>query len=149
MLFWSYPLAAKIKCRGGIDFCHGWGGGSQYDDLLDTLADNGFCPALSAARLRQFHRPKRSGSVGRRYDGMRFGFWKPPPKIWAAGLSTGEPCLDRHPDAACFEGAVSLRLFAAWSVSARQCGGELQTNRASARFRKRPSGCRCVHPTRA
>lgn len=32
----------KSKGKAGLVFCHGWGGGAQYDDLLEVLAHNGY-----------------------------------------------------------------------------------------------------------
>lgn len=32
----------EVSRGEGLVFCHGWGGGSQYDDLLQALADHGY-----------------------------------------------------------------------------------------------------------
>lgn len=38
--FLSTTLWVPDKSRGvGLVFCHGWGGGAQYDDLFEPLAE--------------------------------------------------------------------------------------------------------------
>ena len=103
----------KLSCNQGLVFCHGWGGGSQYDDLLEALADSGFF-AL------RFHQRGYGNSTGQ----SDLSLWAADmaaaaavlspltDRIWAAGQSTGgtislvaAATQDR------FAGAVSLAPF--------------------------------------
>ena len=106
-------MAAKIKCEGGLIFCHGWGGGSQYDDLLETLADNGYF----ALRFQQRGYGNSTGQSD-------LSVWvedmtacasvlkTATNRIWAAGQSTGGTMsLIAAATQACFAGAVSLAPF--------------------------------------
>jgi pimeloyl-ACP methyl ester carboxylesterase len=80
----------KITRGVGLVFCHGWGGGSQYDDLLEALADNGYF-AL------RFHQRGYGQSTGR----SDLSLWAADmaaaaavltpitKRIWAAGQSNG------------------------------------------------------------
>ena len=103
----------KSNAKAGLIFCHGWGGGSQYDDLLETLADNGY-PAL---RLQQRGYGNSTGQSD-------LGLWVEDMaacaavlktvtnKIWAAGQSTGGTMsLIAAATQPCFAGAVSLAPF--------------------------------------
>jgi len=76
--------------REAVVFCHGWGGGAQYDDLLERLAHEGYY----ALRLSQ----RGYGSSTGRAD---LSLWAKDmaacaasvrgaaDKVWAAGQSTG------------------------------------------------------------
>ena len=103
----------KISRRIGLVFCHGWGGGSQYDDLLEALSDNGYF-AL------RFHQRGYGDSSGR----SDLSLWAADmaaaaavlrpvtDKIWAAGQSTGGTMsLIAAATQECFAGAVSLAPF--------------------------------------
>ena len=96
----------KVSRRIGLVFCHGWGGGSQYDDLLEALADNGYF-AL------RFHQRGYGESSGR----SDLSLWAADMaaaaavlrpitnKIWAAGQSTGGTMsLDCRSDTGMFRG---------------------------------------------
>jgi pimeloyl-ACP methyl ester carboxylesterase len=94
-------------------FCHGWGGGSQYDDLLQALADHGYF-AL------RFHQRGYGNSTGQ----SDLSLWAADMaaaaavlspianKLWAAGQSTGGTMsLIAAATQECFAGAVSLAPF--------------------------------------
>lgn len=104
------------KARGeGVVFCHGWGGGAQYDDLLARLADEGYV----ALRLSQRGYGKSTGradlscwaedmaacakSLRSAMDVRR---------IWAAGQSTGGTMsLVAAATQDIFAGAVAIAAF--------------------------------------
>ena len=103
----------KSNAKAGLIFCHGWGGGSQYDDLLETLADNGYF----AMRFQQRGYGDSTGQSD-------LGLWVEDMtacasvltavtnKIWAAGQSTGGTMsLIAAATQPCFAGAVSLAPF--------------------------------------
>ena len=103
----------KSASKAGVIFCHGWGGGSQYDDLLQALADNGYF-------AMRFQQRGYGNSTGR----SDLSFWVEDMaacasvlatvtnKIWAAGQSTGGTMsLIAAATQACFAGAVSLAPF--------------------------------------
>jgi len=103
----------KSNAKAGLIFCHGWGGGSQYDDLLETLADNGYF----AMRFQQRGYGNSTGQSD-------LGLWEEDMtacaavlktvtnKIWAAGQSTGgNMSLIAAATQPCFAGAVSLAPF--------------------------------------
>ena len=103
----------KSNAKAGLVFCHGWGGGSQYDDLLETLADNHYF----ALRFQQ----RGYGSSTGQSD---LGLWVEDMtacaevlktvtnRIWAAGQSTGGTMsLIAAAMQPCFAGAVSLAPF--------------------------------------
>src|ERR1041384_3462444 len=74
----------------GIVFCHGWGGGNQYDDLLQILANKGYY----ALRLQQRGYGNSTGTpdLSRWPQDMAVcaEFLKGAvQKVWAAGQSTG------------------------------------------------------------
>jgi uncharacterized protein len=112
--FLSAKLWVPQKSRDvGLVFCHGWGGGAQYDDLLEALADHG-CFAL------RFHQRGYGNSTGR----GDLSLWahdmascaavlkEVANKIWAAGQSTGGTLsLVAAATHDCFAGAVSLAPF--------------------------------------
>ena len=114
MLFWTATLwLPKSNAKAGLIFCHGWGGGSQYDDLLETLADNGYF----AMRFQQRGYGNSTGQSD-------LGVWVEDMtacasvlktvtnKIWAAGQSTGGTMsLIAAATQPCFAGAVSLAPF--------------------------------------
>jgi pimeloyl-ACP methyl ester carboxylesterase len=108
-VLWFPKLSRDI----GLVFCHGWGGGSQYDDLLEVLADNGYF-AL------RFHQRGYGNSTGK----SDLTLWAADMakcasvlgtvtrKIWAAGQSTGGTIsLIAAATQECFVGAVSLAPF--------------------------------------
>jgi pimeloyl-ACP methyl ester carboxylesterase len=103
----------KSASKAGVIFCHGWGGGSQYDDLLQALADNGYF-------AMRFQQRGYGNSTGR----SDLSFWVEDMaacasvlatvtnKIWAAGQSTGGTMsLIAAATQACFAGSVSLAPF--------------------------------------
>ena len=103
----------KLNATAGLIFCHGWGGGSQYDDLLETLADNGYF-------AMRFQQRGYGDSTGR----SDLSVWvedmtacasvlkTATNRIWAAGQSTGGTMsLIAAATQPCFAGAVSLAPF--------------------------------------
>ena len=103
----------KSNAKAGLIFCHGWGGGSQYDDLLETLADNHYF----AMRFQQRGYGNSTGQSD-------LGLWVEDMtacaavlktvtnKIWAAAQSTGGTMsLIAAATQPCFAGAVSLAPF--------------------------------------
>jgi pimeloyl-ACP methyl ester carboxylesterase len=97
----------------GLVFCHGWGGGTPYDDLLETLAGRGFY----TLRLEQ----RGYGNSTGRGD---LSLWPVDmaacaatllgvvSKVWAAGQSTGGTmALVAAATQDCFAGAVSIAPF--------------------------------------
>ena len=103
----------KSASKAGVIFCHGWGGGSQYDDLLETLADNGYF-------AMRFQQRGYGDSTGR----SDLSVWvedmtacasvlkTATNRIWAAGQSTGGTMsLIAAATQPCFAGAVSLAPF--------------------------------------
>ena len=103
----------KLNATAGLIFCHGWGGGLQYDDLLEALADNGYF----AMRFQQRGYGNSTGQSD-------LGLWVEDMtacasvlgavthKIWAAGQSTGGTMsLIAAATQPCFAGAVSLAPF--------------------------------------
>ena len=103
----------KVSRGVGLIFCHGWGGGSQYDDLLEALADNGYF----ALRFHQRGYGESSGrsdlSLWTADMAAAAGVLAPiTKKIWAAGQSTGGTmALVAAATQECFAGAVSLAPF--------------------------------------
>src|SRR5438128_3857113 len=102
------------KSRGeGLVFCHGWGGGTPYDDLLTTLADKGYY-------VLRFEQRGYGNSTGRgdlslwpvdmaACAAVLKGAVK---KVWAAGQSTGGTmALVAAATQDCFAGAISLAPF--------------------------------------
>ena len=107
----------KSNAKAGLIFCHGWGGGSQYDDLLETLADNGYF----AMRFQQRGYGNSTGQSD-------LGLWvedmtacasvlkTATNKIWAAGQSTGGTMsLIAAATQPALRAPCRLRLFAPWS----------------------------------
>jgi pimeloyl-ACP methyl ester carboxylesterase len=103
----------EVSRGEGLVFCHGWGGGSQYDDLLQALADHGYL-AL------RFHQRGYGNSTGK----SDLSLWvsdmakcasvldSVTHKIWAAGQSTGGTMsLIAAATQECFAGAVALAPF--------------------------------------
>jgi pimeloyl-ACP methyl ester carboxylesterase len=103
----------KSNGRAGLVFCHGWGGGSQYDDLLEALADNDYF-------AMRFQQRGYGNSTGK----SDLSLWvedmaacasvlrDATNKIWAAGQSTGGTMsLIAAATRQCFTGAVSLAPF--------------------------------------
>ena len=103
----------EVSRGEGLVFCHGWGGGSQYDDLLQALADHGYF-AL------RFHQRGYGNSTGQ----SDLSLWVSDMatcasvldtvthKIWAAGQSTGGTmALIAAATQECFAGAVALAPF--------------------------------------
>jgi uncharacterized protein len=102
-----------VSRREGLVFCHGWGGGSQYDDLLQAVADHGYF-AL------RFHQRGYGNSSGQ----SDLSLWvddmakcaavldSVADKIWAAGQSTGGTMsFIAAATQECFAGAVALAPF--------------------------------------
>jgi pimeloyl-ACP methyl ester carboxylesterase len=112
--FLNCMLWIPEKNRGeGVVFCHGWGGGTPYDDLLAILADEGYY----ALRLEQRGYGQSSGrgdlslwpvdmaACAARLLGVVS-------KVWAAGQSTGGTmALVAAATQDCFAGAVSIAPF--------------------------------------
>src|SRR5689334_23599784 len=76
--------------REGVVFCHGWGGGAQYDDLLERLAHNGYF----AMRFQQRGYGNSTGQSDlslwvEDMAGCASALGAITNKIWAAGQSTG------------------------------------------------------------
>ena len=105
----------KSNPQAGLVFCHGWGGGSQYDDLLEALADNGYL-------VIRFQQRGYGNSTGQ----SDLSLWvedmaacasvlrAATKNIWAAGQSTGGTMsLIAAATQQCFAGAVSLAPFCA------------------------------------
>jgi dipeptidyl aminopeptidase/acylaminoacyl peptidase len=97
----------------GIVFCHGWGGGTPYDDLLSMLAGQGY----TVLRFEQ----RGYGSSSGRAD---LSLWAVDmaacaaamtgivDKVWAMGQSTGGTmALVAATNYNCFAGAVSIAPF--------------------------------------
>jgi pimeloyl-ACP methyl ester carboxylesterase len=102
------------KSRGeGIVFCHGWGGGTPYDDLLKTLADRGY----TALRLEQRGYGASTGSADLSLwpvDMAACGaaLTNVVNKVWAAGQSTGGTmALVAATQYNCFAGALAIAPF--------------------------------------
>jgi pimeloyl-ACP methyl ester carboxylesterase len=106
----------RSHARGeGVVFCHGWGGGAQYDDLLERLSDEGYV----ALRLSQRGYGKSTGradlslwaedmaACAKSIRGaMDLG------RIWAAGQSTGGTMsLVAAATHDVFAGAVAIAAF--------------------------------------
>jgi dipeptidyl aminopeptidase/acylaminoacyl peptidase len=102
------------KSRGeGIVFCHGWGGGTPYDDLLKILADRGY----TVLRFEQRGYGSSSGHADLSMWPLDMaacaaaltGVVK---KVWAAGQSTGGTmALVAAANYNCFSGAISIAPF--------------------------------------
>ena len=103
----------KSSGRAGLVFCHGWGGGAQYDDLLEALAHESYF-------AMRFHQRGYGTSTGQ----SDLSLWVEDMaacasvlgavtnKIWAAGQSTGGTMsLIAAATRPCFAGAVSLAPF--------------------------------------
>ena len=102
------------KSRGeGVVFCHGWGGGTPYDDLLKLLAERGYY----ALRFEQrgYGNSTGNGDLSLWPVDMAAcaavlnGVVK---KVWAAGQSTGGTMsLVAATQHDCFVGAISIAPF--------------------------------------
>jgi dipeptidyl aminopeptidase/acylaminoacyl peptidase len=97
----------------GIVFCHGWGGGTPYDDLLKMLAERGYT-------VLRFEQRGYGGSSGQ----ADLSLWPVDmaacaaaltgivKKVWAMGQSTGGTmALVAAVNYNCFAGAVSIAPF--------------------------------------
>jgi pimeloyl-ACP methyl ester carboxylesterase len=97
----------------GIVFCHGWGGGTPYDDLLKILAERGYT-------VLRFEQRGYGASTGR----ADLSLWPVDmaacaaaltnlvKKVWAMGQSTGGTmALVAAANYNCFAGAVSIAPF--------------------------------------
>jgi pimeloyl-ACP methyl ester carboxylesterase len=97
----------------GIVFCHGWGGGTPYDDLLALLADRGYT-------VLRFEQRGYGGSTGQ----ADLSLWPVDmaacaaaltqivKKVWAMGQSTGGTmALVSAATYNCFAGAVAIAPF--------------------------------------
>jgi pimeloyl-ACP methyl ester carboxylesterase len=103
------------SCREGVVFCHGWGGGAHYDDLLDLLAKEGYV----ALRLSQ----RGYGDSTGRADLSRWAedmaacaAWMRSAmradRVWAAGQSTGGTMsLVAAATYEVFAGAIAIAAF--------------------------------------
>ena len=106
----------RSRARGeGVVFCHGWGGGAQYDDLLERLSAEGYV----ALRLSQRGYGKSTGRADLSLwaedmaacaksmrSAMDVG------RIWAAGQSTGGTMsLVAAATQDIFAGAVAIAAF--------------------------------------
>jgi pimeloyl-ACP methyl ester carboxylesterase len=112
--FLNCMLWIPEKNRGeGIVFCHGWGGGTPYDDLLEILADAGYY----ALRLEQRGYGQSTGKGD-------LSLWPVDmaacatalsgsvDRVWAAGQSTGGTmALVAAATQECFAGALSIAPF--------------------------------------
>jgi pimeloyl-ACP methyl ester carboxylesterase len=104
------PAASRGE---GVIFCHGWGGGAQYDDLLEELAANGYF----ALRFQQrgYRNSTGPADLSLWASDMAAAAAVLTPvtnKIWAAGQSTGGTMsLVAAATQGCFAGAVSLAPF--------------------------------------
>jgi pimeloyl-ACP methyl ester carboxylesterase len=112
--FLNCMLWIPEKNRGeGIVFCHGWGGGTPYDDLLEILADAGYY----ALRLEQRGYGQSTGKGD-------LSLWpidmaacatalsNSVDRVWAAGQSTGGTmALVAAATQECFAGALSIAPF--------------------------------------
>jgi hypothetical protein len=112
-LVWT-PAPSKTL-GAGVVFCHGWGGGAQYDDLLARLAEEGYV----ALRLSQRGYGKSTGRADlsrwaedmaacakSMHSGMDVR------RIWAAGQSTGGTMsLVAAATQDVFAGAVAIAAF--------------------------------------
>ncbi|HWO42087.1 MAG TPA: alpha/beta fold hydrolase [Candidatus Eisenbacteria bacterium] len=105
-------MPAKSRDEG-IVFCHGWGGGTPYDDLLSLLADRGYT-------VLRFEQRGYGSSTGQ----ADLSLWPVDMaacaaamtgivnKIWAMGQSTGGTmALVAATQYNCFSGAVSIAPF--------------------------------------
>ncbi len=113
-VFLNCRLWIPEKNRGeGVVFSHGWGGGTPYDDLLQTLAEHGFY----ALRLEQRGYGESTGAAD-------LSLWPSDMvacaaalrgvggKVWAAGQSTGGTmALIAAATQPCFAGALSIAPF--------------------------------------
>lgn len=112
--FLNAVMWMPAKSRGeGVVFCHGWGGGTPYDDLLETLADRGYT-------VLRFEQRGYGNSTGN----GDLSLWPVDmaacaavlrgvvQKVWAAGQSTGGTmALVAAATQDCFAGALSLAPF--------------------------------------
>lgn len=112
--FLSCRLWIPEKNRGeGLVFCHGWGGGTPYDDLLEILSGKGYY----ALRLEQRGYGQSTGKAD-------LSLWPVDMaacaatllgtvgKVWAAGQSTGGTmALVAAATQDCFAGALSIAPF--------------------------------------
>src|SRR3954471_14827202 len=111
-LLWT-PENSKNR-REGVVFCHGWGGGAQYDDLLERLADEGYF----AARLSQRGYGKSKGRADLSLWAADMALCAASirgrgdvDKIWAAGQSTGGTMALAAAAQHDFAGAVAIAPF--------------------------------------
>ena len=103
-----------VKSRDeGIVFCHGWGGGTPYDDLLKILAERGYT-------VLRFEQRGYGASKGRADLSMwpvdmaacAAALTNLVKKVWAMGQSTGGTmALVSAANYHCFAGAVSIAPF--------------------------------------
>jgi pimeloyl-ACP methyl ester carboxylesterase len=105
-------IPQKSRDRGLV-FCHGWGGGTPYDDLLEMLAGRGFYTlrleqrgygeSTGAADLSLW--PTDMAACAAALSGVVGG-------IWAAGQSTGGTmALVAAATQPCFAGALAIAPF--------------------------------------
>lgn len=102
------------RSRGeGLVFCHGWGGQTQYDDLLEKLASEGYY----ALRFQQRGYEKSTGKGDLSLWSFDMATCAATlkgvvNKVWAGGQSTGGTiALIAATTYECFAGAISLAPF--------------------------------------
>lgn len=112
--FLNCRLWIPHKSRGeGLVFCHGWGGGTPYDDLLEMLAGRG----LYALRLEQRGYGESTGAADLSLWPIDMAACAAAlggvvSKIWAAGQSTGGTmALVAAATQPCFAGALAIAPF--------------------------------------
>jgi pimeloyl-ACP methyl ester carboxylesterase len=104
---------AERSCDRAIVFCHGWGGGTSTDDLLEMLSTKGY-------HVLRFHQRGYGNSTGKKdlaswpgdmgvcADALR-GLAG---TVWAAGLSTGgSMALIAATEQDRFAGAIAMAPF--------------------------------------
>jgi len=111
-------LSARIwipkRSRGeGLVFCHGWGGGAQYDDLLEALAGRGYTTLRFDQRGYGSSTGKADLSLWAQDMATCAGaLGEAVRRVWAAGQSTGGArALIAAACHECFSGAISIVPF--------------------------------------
>jgi len=101
----------------GIVFCHGWGGGTPYDDLLRMLSERGY----TVLRLEQRGYGASSGKADLSLwpvdmAACAAALMQIVKKVWAMGQSTGGTmALVSAAQYNCFAGAVGIAPFCSLS----------------------------------
>jgi pimeloyl-ACP methyl ester carboxylesterase len=99
----------------GVVFCHGWGGGAQYDDLLERLAKEGYV-ALRLSQRGYGQSRGRADLSSWAEDMAACAAWMRGAmrvdRVWAAGQSTGGTmALVAAATHEVFAGAVAIAAF--------------------------------------